>query len=163
MRDPLGCIASSDIHSPFSLHRTRNEAFPPERFGETRAIACYVFKRLLGYASNANAGDGADGVIHFPQNKHVVIAQVAGQKKCNDLPLSILGSLVTASPTRKDDIDFIRLLAFANNVLVGTKATDALRRESQQGGGIGARQLGRAELSYFGLGGQLATARDLSV
>src|SRR4051794_24580441 len=70
----------------------------------------------------------ADVVIHLVQDKGVKIAKIAGNHDANDLSVSILRQLVSASQSREDKRHGAWLFALADNISADVLA-DGLSRQ----------------------------------
>jgi hypothetical protein len=65
-------------------------------------------------------------MIHLAQDEDVHIANVAGQEESHNLTPAVLELLVAIGPAGQDQMDVLRLLAFADDVDPRTKMPDAL-------------------------------------
>src|SRR4051812_6907999 len=81
-------------------------------------------------------------MVHFAQNEHIEVNEVARQEERDDLAPSVLHLLVTASPTGEEDVDVLGRLALAHDILARAELTNARGRQSFQRRFVFGRQPG---------------------
>src|ERR1700758_3781342 len=140
MGHALGGSALAQAHGPFALDRGIDQTFPPERRRNAQMAGADLVKEFPRQIGDGNGCDGADRMIDLAQDKHVEIADIAGQEERDDLAPTVLKLLVAAGPTGENETHILGLAAFTGNIDARPEVANPLRGSPHKNGAVRRRQ-----------------------
>jgi hypothetical protein len=123
VREPLERRALADRQEPFALNARGDHFVPQQGPGQVRTGVDHLLELLRLDLEIAHSGQRADRMVELAQDKHVEIAEVAGQEKADDLAAPVGQILVTTRPARDQQADDVGMIAFAGNIGAGLALT----------------------------------------
>jgi len=92
----------------------------------------HAVEHLASDLSHVEPDDSADRMIHWVENEHVEIAEVARNGEVHDLAAAVLQGAIMTGPAVEDEIDRTRLITFVDKVSLGVNGVRRLGADPGQ-------------------------------